>query len=100
MGFGRLESEEHGITHTGDNLTGEGDGDDEQIVVILDKVGPQVQHLFFVVNIYTKHKTFAQVASPYCRIVEEANGMEMCRYELKEAGRENGLIIAKMAREA
>merc|ERR1712187_838438 len=49
--FGRLESEEHGIIHTGDNLTGEGDGDDEQIVVNLGAIGEQVQQVFFVVNI-------------------------------------------------
>merc|ERR1712232_620411 len=52
--FGRLESEEHGIKHTGDNLTGEGDGDDEQIVLNLDSIGPRVQMVYFVVNIYTK----------------------------------------------
>ena len=59
--FGRLESEEHGIMHSGDNLTGEGDGDDEQLVVNLDKIGDQVQQVFFVVNIYTPNRTFGQV---------------------------------------
>jgi len=98
--FGRLESVEHGITHTGDNLTGEGDGDDEQIVVDLARIGPAVQQVYFVVNIYTQNRTFAQVANPYCRIVEDAGGSELCRYRLREAGGESGLIIAKVAREA
>jgi tellurium resistance protein TerZ len=98
--FGRLESEEHGVKHTGDNLTGEGDGDDEQITLQLDRVGPQVQQIFFVVNIYTPHKTFSQVAQPFCRIVDDADGSELCRYSLRDAGRESGLIIAKIAREA
>merc|ERR1719355_13296 len=60
--FGRLESEQHGIQHTGDNLTGEGEGDDEQIKVCLDRVGPKVQQIVFVVNIYTPHRNFMQVA--------------------------------------
>merc|ERR1740138_969227 len=72
--FGRLGAEEHGITHTGDNLTGEGEGDDEQIIVRLDQVGPKVQQIFFVVNIYTAHKSFSQVAQPFCRIIDDSNG--------------------------
>jgi tellurium resistance protein TerZ len=98
--FGRLESEEHGIRHTGDNLTGEGEGDDEQITVRLDQVGPKVQQVFFVVNIYTAHRTFSQVAEPFCRIIDDSDGSELCRYSLRDAGRESGLIIAKIAREA
>merc|ERR1719235_2312517 len=98
--FGRLESEEHGITHTGDNLTGEGEGDDEQIIVTLDKIGDSIQQVFFVVNIYTPHKTFMQVAEPFCRIVDNSSGAELCRYALRDAGHESGLMIARIAREA
>merc|ERR1711967_107145 len=53
--FGRPESEEHGIVHTGDNLTGEGEGDDEQVIVDLNKIGDSIQQVFFVVNIYSPH---------------------------------------------
>merc|ERR1711976_711329 len=98
--FGRLESEEHGIQHTGDNLTGEGEGDDEQIVVNLDQIGDSIQQVFFVVNIYTPHKTFMQVAEPFCRVVDNSTGAELCRYALRDAGSESGLIIARIAREA
>merc|ERR1719281_935082 len=98
--FGRLESEEHGIQHTGDNLTGEGDGDDEQIVVDLDRIGENVQQIFFVVNIYTPHRTFMQVAEPFCRVIDNSTGAELCRYSLRDAGNESGLIIARIAREA
>jgi len=98
--FGRLESEEHGIEHTGDNLTGEGEGDDEQIIVNLSRIGPQVQQVFFVVNIYTPGKSFRQVAEPYCRVVDEASSSELCRYALRDAGHESGLIVSKIAREA
>jgi len=98
--FGRLESEEHGIQHTGDNLTGECDGDDEQIIVNLDRIGNSVQQVFFVVNIYTPNTSFAQVAEPFCRVVDSNSGSELCRYALRDAGRESGLIIARIAREA
>lgn len=96
--FGRLESVQHGVKHSGDNLTGEGDGDDEQIVANLTKIGAEVQQVVFVVNIYTKGVTFAKVASPYCRVVDSL-GNELCRYALRDAGRENGLIISKLVRE-
>jgi tellurium resistance protein TerZ len=98
--FGRLESELHGVQHTGDNLTGEGDGDDEQILVNLDRIGDSVKQIFFVVNIYTPQKTFNQVAEPFCRILDNSSGSELCRYSLRDAGSESGLIIAKIAREA
>merc|ERR1712023_626742 len=94
--FGRLESEEHGIQHTGDNLTGEGEGDDEQIIVNLDRIGRRCQSIFFVVNIYTANKSFRQVAEPYCRVVDEASGSELCRYALRDAGSESGLIVSKI----
>lgn len=97
--FGRLESEEHGIKHTGDNLTGVGEGDDEQIVLRLAQIGPRVQSVVFVVNIYTKGKTFAQVANPYCRVVDDSSGQELCHYKLRDAGRGSGLMIARIVRE-
>uniref|UniRef100_A0A7S4PTF7 TerD domain-containing protein n=1 Tax=Alexandrium monilatum TaxID=311494 RepID=A0A7S4PTF7_9DINO len=98
--FGRLECEEHGIFHSGDNLTGEGDGDDEQIVCELERIGPAVQQVFFVINIYSAKRTFRNVSSPYCRVVDGSDESELCRYALQEAGNQNGLIIAKIAREA
>lgn len=98
--FGRIESEEHGIRHSGDNLTGEGDGDDEQITVNLNSIGSKVQQVVFCVNVYTQGRTFAQVANPYCRVVDDSTGAELCRYRLRDAGCENGLIISRLAREA
>lgn len=98
--FGRLESEEHGVKHTGDNLTGEGDHDDEQIIVNLSSVGPRVNQIVFVINIYTPRVTFQQVANPYCRVVDNTSAGELCRYSLAEAGSESGLIVSKIGREA
>jgi len=98
--FGRLQSQRHDIRHTGDNLTGDGDGDDEQVIVGLQGVGPDIQQIVFVVNIYTRGTTFAQVANPFCRVVDNASQSELCRYMLRQAGHESGLIIARIAREA
>jgi tellurium resistance protein TerZ len=94
--FGNLEG--HGLFHSGDNLTGEGDGDDEVITVDFEKVPTWVQQVVFSVNIYSKGVSFAQVASPYCRILDSTDA-ELARYELREAGRESGLLIARLFRE-
>mmetsp|Transcript_8588 Transcript_8588/g.22178 ORF Transcript_8588/g.22178 Transcript_8588/m.22178 type:complete len:386 (-) Transcript_8588:137-1294(-) len=94
--FGNLTVD--GVTHSGDNLTGEGEGDDEQISVNLEGMSDVVKQIMFVINIYTRGKSFDQVASPYCRITS-SNGDELCRYMLKEAGSEQGLMIARLFRE-
>jgi len=97
--FGKLECVEHGIVHSGDNLTGDGDGDDEEIRAALTSIGPIVNQVVFVINIYTAGRTFRQVANPYCRVVDQNSGSELCRYSLTDAGNENGLLIAKIKRE-
>lgn len=66
----------------------------------LERIGPNVAQVFFVVNIYTPHRTFLQVAEPFCRVIDDVSGSELCRYSLRDAGQENGLIIAKIAHEA
>merc|ERR1712224_1150245 len=91
------------VEHSGDNLTGEGDGDDEQITVRLDAIGSSVMEVFFCIHIYTKGrdgrpKTFRDVANPYCRVTETNGGEELCRYTLTEAGDRSGLIIGRLRR--
>merc|ERR1712107_337686 len=98
--FGRLQSTAHGIKHSGDNLTGAGEGDDEQITAKLELICPSVAQVFFVINIYSRGKSFRNVANPYCRVVDDATQDELCRFALREAGRENGLIVSKISREA
>lgn len=88
------------IKHSGDNLTGEGDGDDEQITAVLPTIVPHVQQVCFVINIYSPGVTFREVKNPYCRVVDNSTGAELCRYSLRDAGGENGLVVAKIAREA
>lgn len=97
--FGNLTSASHGIKHSGDNLTGEGAGDDEQISCNLASIGPSVSQIFFCINIYTRGKTFVNVANPYCRVVDDSSQAELCRFQLRDAGRQNALIIARLARE-
>jgi len=94
--FGQLTA--HGIKHSGDNLTGEGSGDDETIIVALEHVLPTVNQIFFVVNIYTRGTNFSQIANPYCRLCT-AGGEEICNFRLEEAGREQGLLMARLFRE-
>lgn len=96
--FSRLESD-HGITHLGDNVTGEGEGDDEQITMDLPKIGPAVEQVFFVVNIFSPGKTFKDVANPFCR-VESSDGQEFhIRWDAQDFGEGNALIISSVARE-
>jgi len=93
--FGNLEA--GGVQHSGDNLTGEGSGDDETITINLELVDPAVHQVVFLINIYTRGKTFALVKNPYCRIRTDA-GDELARYQLSDAGGENGLIVARILR--
>lgn len=94
--FGKLNSS--GLRHSGDNLTGAGDGDDETIECHLDQVPEDVQQIFFVVNIYTRRVNFQSVKNAYCRIVD-STGSELARYLLREGGAQSGLIIARLIRE-
>jgi tellurium resistance protein TerZ len=94
--FGNLE--EFGVEHSGDNLNGEGSGDDEVITVNLESVPPECEQMCFVVNIYTKNVTFDKVSNAYCRVVDQ-EGSELAKYVLRDGRGENGLVIARMFRE-
>mmetsp|Transcript_48994 Transcript_48994/g.116542 ORF Transcript_48994/g.116542 Transcript_48994/m.116542 type:complete len:435 (+) Transcript_48994:99-1403(+) len=95
--FGNLKA--CGVKHSGDNLTGEGEGDDEQIQVDLGSVPSQVHQVFLVVNIYTKGVTFNRVKNAYCRIFDSSNS-ELARFVLQEAGNQSCLLMARLFREA
>ncbi len=71
----------------GDNLTGAGDGDDEQIVVDLSRVPQQYDRIVIVVNIYQavqRKQHFGMIQNAFCRLVDERNNREMCQYNLTE----------------
>lgn len=95
--FGQLSSNDNSIKHTGDNLTGEGEGDDEQIVVDLSRVPAKVKTLVFTVSSF-RGQTFDQVANAFCRIVNQANGKEIAKYVLSSKGPHTAQIMAKLYR--
>ena len=85
--YGNLVHKSGAIEHMGDNLTGEGDGDDEQIKVDLTKVPDNIQKIDFTVTIYEadkRHQNFGQVDNAYIRIVDENTNEELIRYDLGE----------------
>ena len=95
--FGQLKSRDGSIVHTGDNRTGDGDGDDEQIIVDLDKIPATVKALVFTVSSYTG-QSFDTVENAYCRIVDNSNKNEIARYTLSAQGSHTAQIMAKLYR--
>ena len=85
--YGNLKHASGGVEHLGDNLTGEGDGDDEQIKVDLSKVPESVEKIDFTVTIYEaeeRRQNFGQVSNAFIRIVDESSNTELIRYDLGE----------------
>lgn len=85
--FGNLSHPSGAVVHQGDNLTGAGEGDDEQIKIDLSKVPDNIVKIAFAVTIYdaeTRRQNFGQVSNAFIRICDEANGQELLRYDLGE----------------
>lgn len=85
--FGNLKHESRSVIHMGDNLTGAGDGDDEQIVVSLNQVPAEYDRIVVVVNIYQavqKHQHFGMIQNAFIRIVDGRNNQEICKFNLSE----------------
>jgi tellurium resistance protein TerZ len=95
--FRQLKSRDGSITHTGDNRTGAGDGDDEQIVVDLRTVPADVKSLVFTVNSFTG-QNFSTVQNAFCRIFDTNSGKEIARYDLSVQGSHTAQIMAKLYR--
>ena len=100
MYYGRLKSADNSITHTGDNLTGEGDGDDEVIKINLPLVSPQVDSLWPCITIYSGGMQFDDVSGAYCRIMHGTTKKEFCRFNLSLNldNISNGCIVANINR--
>jgi len=96
--FKQLRSKDGSILHTGDNLTGEGEGDDEVINVDLQQIPANVTQLVFTVNSFTG-QDFSQIANAFCRLVDETTGEEIARYDLSGSGEHNAQIMAKVSRD-
>lgn len=95
--FGQLQSRDGTITHSGDNRTGVGDGDDEVINVNLSAIPADVQALVFTVNSFTG-QTFEKVANAYCRILNAQGNAEVARYNLSAQGSHTAMVMAKLYR--
>nr|WP_223243623.1 TerD family protein [Streptomyces sp. CBMA123] len=100
--FNNLRSPEGSVEHSGDNLTGGGDGDDEQIKVDLARVPADVAKVVFPVSIYdadARLQNFGQVRNAFIRIVNQANGQEIARYDLTEdASTETAMVFGELYR--
>lgn len=95
--FGQLKSRDGSVIHTGDNRSGAGDGDDEQIKVDLGNVPANVKSLVFTVNSFSG-QTFDEVENAYCRIVDSSNDTEVARYTLTSQGSHTALVMTKLYR--
>ncbi|MEV5611325.1 TerD family protein [Streptomyces sp. NPDC052225] len=96
--FGKLSIVNGAIKHSGDNLTGEGGGDDEVIVVDLGRLPQDVTGLVFTVNSFSGQK-FTEVAKAYCRLLDAATGEELVRFDLTNAEAQTGVMMAKLIKQ-
>ncbi|MCD9879080.1 TerD family protein [Streptomyces guryensis] len=96
--FGKLSILNGAIKHSGDNLTGEGGGDDEVIVVDLGRIPQDATGLVFTVNSFSGQK-FTEVAKAYCRLLDAATGEELVRFDLTNAEPQTGVMMAKLIRQ-
>ncbi|MGW4482035.1 TerD family protein [Rhodococcus triatomae] len=100
--YNNLKSPDGAVEHTGDNLTGEGDGDDESINIDLTALDPRVTNIFFPVSIHEaveRGQSFGQVINAFIRIVDRNTGIELARYDLSEdASTETAMIFGEVYR--
>ncbi|WP_326631219.1 MULTISPECIES: TerD family protein [unclassified Streptomyces] len=96
--FGKLSILNGAVKHSGDNLTGEGAGDDEVIVVDLGRIPPEATGLVFTVNSFTGQK-FTEVAKAYCRLIDATSGEELVRFDLTGAEPQTGVMMAKLIKQ-
>jgi tellurium resistance protein TerD len=100
--FNNLKSPDGSVEHTGDNTTGEGDGDDEQIKINLVGVPAEVDKVVFPVSIYNaeeRSQNFGQVRNAFIRIINQAGEVELARYDLSEdASTETAMVFGEVYR--
>jgi tellurium resistance protein TerD len=100
--FNNLHSPDGSVEHTGDNLTGSGDGDDEQVLVNLAAVPGECEKIVFPVSIYEateRGQSFGQVRNAFIRVVNQDSGAELARFDLAEdASTETAMIFGELYR--
>ena len=85
--YNQLKSQDGSVEHTGDNRSGQGDGDDESLVVDLSKVSPEVEKIAITVTIHdaqSRGQNFGQIANAFIRVVNQDSGIEIVRFDLAE----------------
>lgn len=95
--FRQLQSADGTVSHSGDNRTGQGSGDDETITVDLSRLPSTIQTVVFSVNNYTG-QDFGQVQNAYCRLIDTQGNKEIARYDLSAQGSHSALILASLRR--
>ena len=95
--YNHLETRDGSVVHLGDNITGRGEGDDEQLTVDLGQVYPRVDTILFLVSSYQGH-TLDWIDNAYCRLVDDQD-VELARLTLTEGVPRTGLVMAKLFRD-
>ncbi|MBF0614682.1 MAG: TerD family protein [Magnetococcales bacterium] len=95
--FRQLRSLDGAVEHTGDNLTGKGEGDDEQIIVALSRIPAKVHAMVFIVSSYS-NDTFDTINNAFCRMVDASNGQEILRYQLSSHGSHTAMLMMSLYR--
>lgn len=100
--YNNLSSVDGSVTHTGDNRTGEGDGDDESLILKLDAIPADVDKVIFVVTIHdapVRQQSFGQVSGAFIRLVNNDDQTEIARYDLSEdASTETAMLFGELYR--
>ncbi len=100
--YNQLRSTCGSVEHTGDNLTGEGDGDDESLILQLSKIPADIQRVSFTVTIHdaaARKQNFGQVSNAFIRVVNKNSGVEIARYDLSEdASIETAMVFGEIYR--
>jgi len=96
--YNNLRSKDGSVQHQGDNRTGAGEGDDETVLIDLNRVGAHITSIVFVVTSY-EGQTFEQVQNAFCRLIDHNSGAELARYTLTGGVPFTGMVMAKVYRD-
>jgi tellurium resistance protein TerD len=98
--YNNLKSPDGAVVHQGDNLTGAGEGDDEKVIIQLPSISPDIKRIYFAVTIHdaeAKKQNFGMISESFIRVVDNATGRELTRYDLGEdASTETAMLFGEV----